>query len=290
MLNSRSRRGFLDQLWLIAIVGLYLAVPGTTRATELDLQTGVRWMPLAYTVPVGTGSESNADPQTSAVPGQWYQGGVLYGWENASFNSYLAFFFHERVGVQLSLDLGYSQHRNHTTDEGSFETSYFQFGFSVGGKYYILRPLREKVVPYVSANFYKYFASVSSDDPKVTDEVASALAGFHSPIGFDTAFGVEYFVSDGFSIGADVFGLRYGHVEGSISVNDITVSSKEDMFTLFTALSLNYRFRNVIKSSSTPGSTRRPPPPPKVVPPPPPAQPTDPAEIPPLDVSPDAID
>ena len=42
--------------------------------------------------------------------------------------------------------------------------------------------------------------------------VASALAGFHSPIGIDAAFGAEYFFTTSFSLGAEVLGIRF-HME-----------------------------------------------------------------------------
>ena len=122
----------------LVVLGLAVAHPGAARA-NLDIQTGIKWTPISYTTPVGAGSEKNASPATAAVPGQQYNSdtGVLYGWQNALLGSYLAFFFHERIGVQLTLDFGYSGHSNATTNAGSFDTSYFQplflFGHLCGG-------------------------------------------------------------------------------------------------------------------------------------------------------------
>jgi hypothetical protein len=78
--------------------------------------------------------------------------------------------------------------------------------------------------------------------------MASAIASFHSPLGADLAFGAEYFFTTSFSLGAEVFGLRIAHVDatcgspGCVNGGGPKVSVNENYFTLYTGVSLNYRF------------------------------------------------
>lgn len=230
---------------LTAIASLALVGAMATPAqADFNIATGLKWVPLRYTFPVGAGSEG-ANTNTAGVPGQWYSGsgGSMYGWQSTSLDNYIGFFFTEQVGLQLSLDLGWAAHNNDTTNAGAFSTSYFQFGLGVGGKFYLNRPSRERVSPYLFVNFFKYFASISSNDPGITNDVASALAGFHSPIGIDGAFGAEYFFTTSFSLGAEVLGVRFAHVQGDIPLQTGgRISTGESYVSLYTGISINYRF------------------------------------------------
>jgi hypothetical protein len=233
----------MRQRLLTGFVVLGLLGATSTARADFNIATGLKWSPLRYTLPVGVGSE--ADTMSAPVPGQHYiaPAGDLYGWQSTSLDNYLAFFFTEQLGVQISLDFGYANLNNDTTNAGNFSTSYFQFGIGIGFKAYLNRPTRERVSPYILVNFFKYFASVSTNDPNVTNDTASAIAGFHSPLGADLAFGAEYFFTTSFSLGAEVLGLRFAHVQGEIPIpGGGRVSTGENYFTLYTAISLNYRF------------------------------------------------
>ena len=229
---------------LTAIASLALiGAMATPAQADFNIATGLKWVPLRYTVPIGAGSE--AASTSAGVPGQYYRGtgGDMYGWQSTSLDNYIGFFFTETVGIQLSLDLGWASHNNDTTNAGAFTTSFFQFGLGVGGKFYLNRPTRERVSPYLFVNFFKYFASISSNDPTITNDIANALAGFRSPVGIDGAFGAEYFFTTSFSLGAEVLGIRFAHVQGEIPLpTGGRVSTGENYVSLYTGISINYRF------------------------------------------------
>lgn len=230
-------------LTLLASVALVGAMAAPAHA-DFNIATGLKWVPLRYTHPVGAGNEM--DNQSSAVPGQVYKGptGDLYGWQTTSLDNYIGFFFTEQIGLQLSIDLGWGSHNNDTTGMGAFSTSFFQFGIGIGGKFYLNRPTRERVSPYLFVNFFKYFASVSTNDSNAmyNNDYVNAIAGFLSPVGAEAAFGAEYFFTTSFSLGAEVLGLRYAHVQGEYPINSGRISTGENYFTLYTGISINYRF------------------------------------------------
>jgi hypothetical protein len=215
-----------------------VAVSSPARA-DFDLQAGVKWLPANYTMPVSTTGVGMTAP--------------LQGWNTGNLNGYLGFFFLDgRVGFQIGLDLGYSSLKNGGVLSESL--SYTQFGFSVGGKFYMRKPDAQKVAPYVFIDFYKYFANISTSD-KVPDGYTGFLAGQVSPLGFDLAVGAEYFFTRGFSIGAEIFGLRYGFTTASYSPPGGDVSATQHYLSFYSGLSLNYRFE--IKTPAR-SSRRRP--------------------------------
>jgi hypothetical protein len=235
----------LRKFWVGTFVAAALVLGASAPAqADFNIATGLKWVPLRYTAPIGVGSE--ADNMSGPVPGQRYAGGAgggsIYGWQTTSLDNYLALFFTEQIGIQLSLDFGYASHNNDTSGAGNFSTSYFQIGIGLGAKFYLNVPTRERVSPYLLINLFKYFASISTNDPNVTNDVATAIAGFASPVGADFAFGAEYFFTTSFSLGAEVLGLRFAHVQGEVPIPGGRVSSAENYFTLYTGISLNYRF------------------------------------------------
>jgi hypothetical protein len=240
----RTTRTLHRSLFTLAAVGLVLGLSSPANA-DFNIAVGLKWAPFRYTTAVGAGTDTSTG--SAPVPGQWYNatGGDLYGnhWQTTSLDNYIGFFFTEQLGIQLSLDLGYANHNNDTGGNNNFSTSYFQFGFGLGFKAYFNRPTRERVSPYILLNFFKYFASVSTNDPGITNDIASAIASFHAPIGADIAFGAEYFFTTSFSLGAEVLGLRIAHVSGDVpGGNGNRINTGENYFTLYTAISLNYRF------------------------------------------------
>jgi hypothetical protein len=230
----------------LAVVGLVLGASAPAQA-DFNIATGLKWVPLRYTAPVGAGTSTSNG--SGPVPGQWYRdvAGEMYGnhWQTTSLDNYLGFFFTEQIGIQLSLDFGYGSLNNHTDGGGQFSTSYFQLGIGIGAKFYLNRPSRERVSPYLFVQGFKYFASVSTNDSSgaFTNDVVAAIAGFRSPVGLDAAFGAEYFFTTSFSLGAEVLGLRLAHVQGDIPNGaGGRISTGETFFTLYTGISLNYRF------------------------------------------------
>jgi hypothetical protein len=230
-----------------------------------NIQVGLKWSPLRYTHPigapyvVGAGGDPNKGPGmgTGPIPGSDCGGGssessnrsdCMYGFQTTSLDSYIGFFFHPQIGAILALDLGYGSYHadTNTATVGAqptfYNTSYFQFGFAIGGKFYLTRPTGMRVSPYLYVDFFKYFASISTDRA-VSPDIVGAQAGLHSPLGFDLAFGAEYFFTNSFSLGAEVIGFRFAYVEGDYTAGTPTTTTEKDLyFTLYTAITLNYRF------------------------------------------------
>jgi hypothetical protein len=272
-------------------LGLVAGLAGSARA-DFNIATGLKWVPLRYTAPIGVGTET--DNMSGPVPGQRYFGGAgggeIYGWQTTSLDNYIALFFTEQIGIQLSLDFGYASHANDTSGAGNFNTSYFQLGIGLGAKFYLNTPTRERVSPYLLVNFFKYFASISTNDPNVTNDVASAIAGFASPVGADFAFGAEYFFTTSFSLGAEVLGIRFAHVQGEIPIPGGRISSGENYLTLYTGISLNYRFRATASVHTYEEEEDRANPRPKRKPKPRPVEPTDDGSGAPPPASPESVD
>ena len=144
-----------------------------------------------------------------------------------------------------------------TTDSNTF----FQFGLALGLKIYVTQPRASKVSPYVYADFYKYFASITTDNTQVTGEQAGAMAALLSPIGGTFAFGAEYFLSPSFSIGSEIFGLRVGSVSGEYR-EMMTQTRHNNGYTslsFYTGITMNFRFQVAasVKSSDDTGDEDR---------------------------------
>src|SRR4051812_40044706 len=101
VMGHRVARGLVA---LALLVGM-----GQPARADFNIATGLKWVPLRYTFPVGVGGETccgntNMVTNTMEVPGQVYGGGIspLYGWQTTSLDNYIAFFFTEQIGLQLS--------------------------------------------------------------------------------------------------------------------------------------------------------------------------------------------
>src|SRR5262245_34785901 len=113
------RRGTLA---LILVAGA--AAPA--RA-DITLAMGLKWNPVNYTKPVSASMGGAQGP--TAVP--------LSGWQTTSLdNNFGLFFLEGRLGVQIGLDLGYGSATKEATGL-NVDMSYTQFGFTLGGKFYI---------------------------------------------------------------------------------------------------------------------------------------------------------
>jgi hypothetical protein len=219
---------------LLALVLVGISMPA--RA-DFNLSMGLKWTPVNYTKPVSASMGGASGPTPTP----------LVGWQSTSLdNNFGAFFLDGRLGFQISLDVGYAAANKSATGANS-DMSFTQFGFSIGGKYYILTPKANRVSPYVLLDFFKYFASVSTNDKSVPDDQAGYIAGLASPLGIDAAFGAEYFFTPSFSLGAEVVGLRYAYSEGDYTLTggfggDTKVTATNQYLTFYTAITLNYRF------------------------------------------------
>ncbi len=222
--------------------GLALAalLSTATPARAWDLAVGVKWLPVNYTTPVSV----TAQGLNGITP--------LQGWNTTSINNYAgAFIFDGKLGFTLGLDLGYSSCSGLNCVQGTttpnLNLSFTQFGLSLGAKYYLIKPRGGHVAPYALFDFFKYFAVVSSDasPPKGTEDI---LGGLASPLGIDAAVGVEYFFTRGFSLGAELLGLKYSYSSGSGQLATggfggmMSSTTTNQYVTFYTGITLNYRF------------------------------------------------
>ncbi len=221
----------------LAIVAA-LAWAAPARA-DFTIAAGVKWLPLNYTQPVSTTGSTAMGPTLEP----------LSGWNTTSINNYAGVFILDgKLGFTIGMDLGYSS-RNINPGGTNPQTnlSFTQFGFTLGAKYYLIRPRAGRVTPYALFDFYKYFASVSTSDtvPKGTEGLVGGLV---SPLGIDLAVGAEYWFTNNFGLGAEIFGLKYAYTEGDISTNpggfgmSTTSSQTNHYVTFYTGVSLNFRW------------------------------------------------
>ena len=219
---------------------LALAVPTAARA-DLQLAVGSRMEPFRYTPAYFPNSTMAERP-----PSQFQ--GKTGPYQATALSPYLGLFFAQRYGVMASFDVAYAKSSGETLAMGvspvTDNNTFFQLGLSLGLKIYITPPRASKVAPYIYADFYKYFASLTTDNTTITGEQAGAQAALLSPLGGTFAFGAEYFFSPGFSIGSEIFGMRVGHVSGDY--RDPTQTRHSNSYTtlsFYTGLSLNFRFQ-----------------------------------------------
>jgi hypothetical protein len=220
------------------IAAALLASASPARA-NWDLAVGVKWLPLNYTQPVST----------TGATGGMITPTPLSGWNTTSINNYVgAFILDGRLGFTLGFDFGYS---SRSVAPGgmtpSVDLSFTQFGFTLGSKYYLLKPRGGRVAPYVLFDFYKYFASVSTNAVNTAKGSEDWLGGLASPLGIDAAVGVEYFFTNSFSLGAELLGLKYAYSAGSQTTQagfagSTTATTTNQYVTFYTGISLNYRF------------------------------------------------
>jgi hypothetical protein len=218
------------------MIAAALVASASPARANWDLAVGVKWLPLNYTQPVSSsGSAGGVTP--------------LSGWNTTSINNYVGgFILDGKLGFTVGLDLGYaSRSISPGGTAPSVDLSFTQFGFTLGSKYYLLKPRGGHVAPYVLLDFFKYFASVSTSAPGVQKGTEDVLGGLASPLGIDAAVGCEYFFTNSFSLGAELLGLKYLYSAGSATAaagfaGTATSTTTNQYVTFYTGISLNYRF------------------------------------------------
>lgn len=209
-------------------------------SAELHLSIGSRFEPFRYTSPYFPNTGGSGVAPISAN---------TKGFQTTSLSPYFGLFFAQRYGVLLALDIGYAKsfadsQANMAPMATEENNGYFQFGFSAGFKGY-LSPIKSgRVAPYIYVDFFKYFATVTTDNMAVSGEKATAQANLMSPIGASLAVGAEYFLSPAFSIGSEIFGLRVSNVSGEYRDASMTrFSQSYTQVSLYTGITLNFRFQ-----------------------------------------------
>jgi hypothetical protein len=224
----------------LAILTAGLCLPSVASA-DVHLAIGSRIEPLRYTSAFLPNSNTGINDAAKYATGN--------GFQSASLAPYFGLFFAQKYGLMLSFDVGYAKSSGELQAMGmpmatTDNNSYFQFGVGLGAKIYFNQPRSQKVSPYLYVDVYKYFSSVATDNAAISGEQASAQAAVRSPTGGTLAIGAEYFLSPGFSIGSEIFGLRVSGV--SSEYKDAAMTRHSSSFTqvsLYTGLTLNYRFQ-----------------------------------------------
>ncbi|MBL8635377.1 MAG: hypothetical protein JNM40_19275 [Myxococcales bacterium] len=234
MRGDNSRLHSRRLLLACSTVGLVLSATSMAHA-DVHLAVGSRFEPYRYT----KAFLPNAPAPAIGLANQSFQ--------TTSLTPYFGAFFAQRYGVLLGLDLGWVSQSSETQMATNLTTkndSFLQFGFSLGFKSYLRDLKKDRIAPYLYVDFFKYFASVSTNDTSVTGDKASAQADTASPVGGTLAFGAEYFVGTGFSIGAEIFGLRLSHVGAEYTDTAMTRQSVGfTQLSMYSGLTLNYRFQ-----------------------------------------------
>lgn len=242
--SPRPRHHHRDRHWLVGLgtVAASLCLQSEARA-DLHLAIGSRIEPLRYTSAYLPNSSATTFRPSGGT------GGGSESLQSTSLSPYIALYFAQKYGIMLSLDIGYAKSSGEVQAMGmamptTDNNSYFQFGVGVGTKIYFTPPRSQKISPYIYLDVFKYFASISTDNMGVSGEYAGAQASLRSPTGGTLAVGAEYFLSPGFSIGSEIFGLRIGHVNGDYrEPNQTRHSNAYTTLSFYTGITLNFRFQ-----------------------------------------------
>ncbi len=237
-------RGHLSALMFACGLFALTSLAPVTASADVHLTFGTKWDPLRYT----TAAFPCAGGCTNVNPGALKPLLGNSGFQTTSLDPYVGVFFAQKYGVLLSLDIGYGKLSQDTTTGtvmGSNNSSFFQFGFALGYKMYFNQPKKERISPYLYVDFFKYFASVSTDTPGTDPGVIGAAGALLSPIGATFAFGAEYFVTPGFSLGSEIFGLKVADVgtDYTTGMGATKTGVSYTYVTFYTGITLNYRFQ-----------------------------------------------
>jgi len=276
MRGDDSRVQSQRRLLAISTAGLLFGAASVAQA-DVHLAMGTRFEPYRYTAASFPNAQKAADGRQLVAPNQ--------GFQTTSLAPYFGAFFAQRYGVILGLDLGwarlngdYKATKNPMPTDPAETDSFFQFGISLGAKLYLREIKKDRIAPYVYVDIFKYLASVSTNNTGVPSDQASAQADLASPVGGSLAVGAEYFLGTGFSIGAEIFGLRVSHVSGNYNFTDpanpaapaVAHDAGFTQLSMYSGLTLNYRFQvqASMKATDEPEEDKRRPSPGPSAPPP----------------------
>lgn len=246
----------------LAACGLLALAPSLARA-DFNLQLSVKWEPLRYVVPQqptlhddpsgGVRNVTNpADPGasgTAPLPG----GSAVSMLQRQNLGATLGLGFTDKLAVLIGLDIARASVGHEDSDASAITQGFTTLGFSLGLKFNFKRPRKETISPYVYADFFKYFTALNDDHPNnLTQSEVEFSAGLSAPFGFRVAFGVEYYFSDSFALGAEIFGLQGSFSSGDMRRNEqgaiVSHSQSLSSIALYTAFTLSFRFNRLFRS------------------------------------------
>jgi hypothetical protein len=248
------------------LLALTLAFCPTLAHGDFSLQFSVKWEPLRYILPqidtvhdqVVGGARTITDPATEG------RGATAVLPSSSSFNAFqrrdlnalVGLGFTDKLTLQLGFDLARASLSHTDSDANAITHGFTTFGFSVGVKFNFTAPRRETISPYIYGDFFKYFSALNDDRPgNLSQSEVEFSAGLTSPLGFRLGFGIEYYFTESFGLGAEIFGIQLAYSSGSMRRSDAgTLVNHEQSLstvTFYTALTLTFRFPHLIRYGRT---------------------------------------
>jgi opacity protein-like surface antigen len=172
-------------------------------------------------------------------------------------NQILGCYFGVDVGTSVvilaGLDFSHSRVKSQDTPGGYRitdvdEISYTSFTPRAGVRFYLSSRTSGKITPYLEGGIFKTFTSMNYEDAYYTEYYPGYNSFYEelykellSPFGFYPAFGVEYYLSDNFSVGGEM-GVRFSFGSGEATYGGITTKTNNDFWSSYIGINLNYRF------------------------------------------------
>lgn len=243
-----------------AALALALALSPAPARADFNMSFNFRWEPGRYTFPeAATSTSQQTGTGTTALP----SGNSVNAFQRQDLGWTLGLGFTDKFTMTLGLDIGWASlgvTNGDTTQSQGFTT----FGLTVGARWNFVVPAKEKLSPYVAVDFFKYFAALNDTRPAgvaVEQGQVEYAAGLISPWGIRGALGLQYFFSDSFAVGAEL-GLIGSSSSGSVALADAggnRLQHTQSLSTLsvFTALTLTFRFPNLVTYGSSRASRYR---------------------------------
>jgi len=243
------------QLFPLVLAFAPLAAPGVAAA-DFNLSFGLRYEPARYTLPQIATSHPTGDIAspgangTSTLPSN----SSVNAFQRQDMGATIGLGFTDKLTITISLDFAKASLSHNDSDSNPTTRGFSTFGLGVGVKWNFVTPAKNKVTPYIYGDFFKYFAALNDDRPNnLPQNEVEFSAGLAAPLGFRIAFGLEYWFSDNFAIGADIFGLQGAFSSGSLRRVDtaggdpITHEQSLNTINFYTSINLIFRFPNLVK-------------------------------------------
>jgi hypothetical protein len=229
-------------------------------AADFNLNFQVKWEPFRYVLPQyatqhppATGTPPISDPVnpgasgTATIPSS----SSVNAFQRQNLNALLGLGFTDKLTLQLGIDLARAS-LNHSDDGVEVNRGFTTFGFTLGLKWNFVAPAREKISPYLYGDFFKYFAALNDDRPNnLPQNEVEFSASLASPFGFRFAFGIEYYFTESFGIGAELFGLQGAFASGNMrrteAAGPVTHEQSLNTIAYYTALTMVFRAPRIIR-------------------------------------------
>ncbi len=242
---------------LVAGSMVVIGAPSDANAVSLNL---INTWEMGDVVTFGSGRGINPGSDGTAL-GQgpaWGKGGLPQPGINIHFGVGFG------RGDQIVPYLGFGMYRlaythDHDPDDVDDDLvdndtgSALQFGLEIGAKFFFIERAKGKAPPFLNLAFFKYFGSINDDDYNDSfDDVDLEFNAYDgqllSPLGFKLSFGAEYYFNDNFALGGEFFGIKFAYARAN-NPEYFDVISTVTQFSLYTSLTMTYRFSFTVRAS-----------------------------------------